>query len=120
VDGLASFAFVGYSRGQLTLKLAGDFGAHPPKSSVRCAPSRRQWIWQDAWKRWSGRKTRSTSVISSESQEADAAEDSRSGQVLAQALAGIRTIRQFDEAYTAPFHEFSGASDYYHRVVPCA
>ena len=32
VDGLTSFAFVGYSLGgNLTLKLAGDFGANPPK-----------------------------------------------------------------------------------------
>ena len=32
VDGLRSFAVVGYSLGgNLALKLAGDFGAHPPK-----------------------------------------------------------------------------------------
>src|SRR3954468_13034387 len=32
VDGLSSFAVVGYSLGgNLTLKLAGDFGAHPPR-----------------------------------------------------------------------------------------
>ncbi len=31
-------------------------------------------------------------------------------------LGSIRTIRQFDEAYTAPFHGYAGASDYYHRA----
>jgi predicted alpha/beta-fold hydrolase len=28
----------------------------------------------------------------------------------------IRTIRQFDETYTAPHHGFSSAADYYHRA----
>jgi uncharacterized protein len=28
----------------------------------------------------------------------------------------IRTIREFDEVYTAPYHGFDGASDYYHRA----
>jgi predicted alpha/beta-fold hydrolase len=31
-------------------------------------------------------------------------------------LTGVRTIREFDEAYTAPFHGFAGASDYYRRA----
>jgi hypothetical protein len=32
------------------------------------------------------------------------------------ALDRIRTIREFDEVYTAPYHGFNGASDYYHRA----
>ncbi len=31
-------------------------------------------------------------------------------------LAGIRTIRAFDETYTAPAHGFRGAADYYYRA----
>jgi predicted alpha/beta-fold hydrolase len=31
-------------------------------------------------------------------------------------LRRIRSVREFDEAYTAPFHGFLGASDYYHRA----
>ena len=31
-------------------------------------------------------------------------------------LAAIRTVRQFDDAYTAPHFGFRGASDYYHRA----
>jgi predicted alpha/beta-fold hydrolase len=31
-------------------------------------------------------------------------------------LDAIRSIRQFDETYTAPHHGFAGASDYYHRA----
>jgi hypothetical protein len=31
-------------------------------------------------------------------------------------LAAIRTVRQFDAAYTAPYFGFAGADDYYHRA----
>ena len=31
-------------------------------------------------------------------------------------LKRIWTVRQFDEAYTAPHHGFRDASDYYHRA----
>jgi uncharacterized protein len=31
-------------------------------------------------------------------------------------LRGMRTVRGFDDAYTAPHHGFAGASDYYHRA----
>ena len=32
------------------------------------------------------------------------------------ALPGIRSIRDFDDAYTAPHHGFRDAADYYHRA----
>ncbi len=32
-------------------------------------------------------------------------------------LAAIRTVRQFDAAYTAPFFGFTSAEDYYHRAA---
>ena len=32
------------------------------------------------------------------------------------ALPQIRGIREFDDAYTAPFHGFKDADDYYHRA----
>jgi predicted alpha/beta-fold hydrolase len=32
-------------------------------------------------------------------------------------LARIRTVRQFDAAYTAPFFDFQSAEDYYHRAA---
>src|SRR5690606_13058449 len=31
-------------------------------------------------------------------------------------LSRVRTVRQFDELYTAPHFGFAGASDYYHRA----
>ena len=36
--------------------------------------------------------------------------------VHARAVAAIWTVRQFDEAYTAPHHGFRDAADYYHRA----
>ena len=32
-------------------------------------------------------------------------------------LAAIRTVRQFDAAYTAPYFGFASAEDYYHRAA---
>ena len=32
-------------------------------------------------------------------------------------LRRIRTVREFDEAYTAPHHGFNGAADYYQRAA---
>ena len=32
------------------------------------------------------------------------------------ALAGVRSVRDFDDAYTAPHNGFAGAADYYHRA----
>jgi predicted alpha/beta-fold hydrolase len=31
-------------------------------------------------------------------------------------LAGVKTVREFDERFTAPHHGFRDASDYYHRA----
>ena len=31
-------------------------------------------------------------------------------------LAGVRTVRRFDDVYTAPHNGFAGAADYYHRA----
>jgi predicted alpha/beta-fold hydrolase len=31
-------------------------------------------------------------------------------------MRGLRTVRGFDDAYTAPHHGFAGAADYYHRA----
>src|SRR5262249_24624989 len=33
-----------------------------------------------------------------------------------QRLGGVRTVREFDETYTAPYFGFRNASDYYHRA----
>jgi hypothetical protein len=119
VDGLTSFAVVGYSLGgNLTLKLAGDFGANPPKELCAvCAVSPTMDLAEcvDALERPSNRIYQRHFVRNLKKRmrrKIRAFPEKFSGR----ALPGIRTIREFDDAYTAPFHGFDGASDYYHRA----
>ncbi len=119
VDGLSAFAIAGYSLGgNLTLKLAGDFGVNPPKElRAVCAVSptmdlavcvaaleeRQNAIYQRHFVRnlklRMRRKARAWP-----------------GRFSLDALGRVRTIREFDDAYTAPFHGFENAADYYHRA----
>lgn len=119
VDGLPCFAAVGYSLGgNLALKLAGDFGANPPKELravcavsatmdlAACVEALEQppnQIYQRHFVRNLKKRMRRKARAFP-------------GRFSLKALPGISTIREFDEAYTAPHHGFSGASDYYHRV----
>ena len=117
VDGLRSFAVAGYSLGgNLALKLAGDFGAHPASGLCAvCAVSPTmdlavcvdaleqrenaiyQWHFVRNLKRRMRRKVRALP-----------------GRWPLEALGRIRTIREFDAEYTAPHHGFLNAADYYH------
>ena len=119
VDGLGVFAIAGYSLGgNLALKLAGDFGANPPKAlRAVCAVSPTmdlavcvdaleerqnavyQWHFVRNLKRRMRRKNRAFP-----------------GKFSLDPLPRIRSIRAFDEAYTAPHHGFRDAADYYHRA----
>lgn len=119
VDGLPCFAVVGYSLGgNLALKLAGDFGANPPRElGAVCAVSPTmdlavcvealeekqnrlyQWHFVRNLKRRMRRKAQAWP-----------------GRFSLEALPGVRTIREFDDAYTAPFHGFRDAADYYYRA----
>ena len=119
VDGLRAFGIAGYSLGgNLALKLAGDYGDDVPKElRAVCAVSPTmdlavcvdaleqrenaiyQWHFVRNLKRRMRRKSRAFP-----------------GKWSLDALPEIRTIRAFDEAYTAPHHGFRDASDYYHRA----
>jgi predicted alpha/beta-fold hydrolase len=119
VDGLRAFAIAGYSLGgNLALKIAGDFGADPPKElRAVCAVSPTmdlavcvdaleekqnriyQWHFVKNLKRRMKRKARAWP-----------------GRFSLGALSRIRSIREFDDAYTAPFHGFVDAADYYQRA----
>ena len=119
VDGLTAIAVSGYSLGgNLALKLAGEYGAHPPTGFVAVAAvspiieigectralERRenalyQWNFVKDLKRRMRRK-----------------EQYRPGRFDLSALDSISTVRGFDEAYTAPHFGFRNAEDYYYRA----
>lgn len=119
VDRVQRVIVVGYSLGgNLALKLAGDYGdAAPPQlrgvaavspvieleACVRALERRQNVIYQ--WNFVRGLKARMR-------------RKSRwhPGRYALEPLDAVRTVRQFDEAYTAPHFGFAGASDYYHRA----
>jgi predicted alpha/beta-fold hydrolase len=118
-DSIRAIAVAGYSLGgNLTLKLAGDLGeSAPPELKAVCAVSptmdlavcvnaleRRsnlayQWNFV---RRLKARMRRKAEVVP--------------GVFTLEPLRRIWTVRQFDEAYTAPHHGFRDAADYYHRA----
>ena len=119
VDGLPSIAVAGYSLGgNLALKLAGEYGRHAPAALVAIAavspiieisectralerPSNAlyQWNFVRDLKRRMWRKD----VLDP-------------GAFDVSKLSAIKTVRQFDETYTAPYFGFRSAEDYYHRA----
>ena len=119
VDRISSIAIAGYSLGgNLALKLAGELGdAAPDALKAVCAVSptidlaccvealerRSNFVYEWNFVRnLKGRMRR----------KAHAAP----GVFSLDALRSVWTVRQFDEAYTAPHHGFRDASDYYHRA----
>ena len=119
VDGLSALAVAGYSLGgNLALKLAGEYGDRAPQAVravaavspiieigecvtalERPANVLYQWNFVRDLKRRMRRKDRF-----------------RPGLFDLNKLRGIRTVREFDEAYTAPYFGFKDADDYYHRA----
>ena len=119
VDGLKAFAIAGYSLGgNLTLKLAGDYGRNPPKElcavaavsptmdlavCVDALEEEQNAIYQWHFVRNLKRRMRRKAAA-------------WPGKWSLDALARVRSIRQFDDAYTAPFHGFRDSADYYDRA----
>jgi predicted alpha/beta-fold hydrolase len=119
VDGLPSIVVAGYSLGgNLALKLAGEYADRPPpqvravaavspileiSQCVRALERRENFLYE--WNFVRGLKRRMK----------------RKGRLQPGAfdltrLGSIRTVREFDEAYTAPYFGFADAEDYYHRA----
>jgi predicted alpha/beta-fold hydrolase len=119
VDGVQSIAVAGYSLGgNLALKLAGDFGAAPPKQlgavcavsptmdlaeCVEALEAPENQIYQRHFVRNLKKRMRRKARAFP-------------GKFSLDPLGAVKTIREFDDAYTAPFHGFRDASDYYHRA----
>jgi len=119
VDRLDTIAVAGYSLGgNLALKLAGEYGEKTPPSLCAVAAvspiieisecvhalerpgnALYQWNFVKDLKRRMRRKERSWP-----------------GLFDLEKLGAIRTVREFDEAYTAPYFGFRDAEDSYHRA----
>ena len=119
VDGLPSIAVAGYSLGgNLALKLAGEYGDQAPpqllgvvavspiieigecvKALERPSNVLYQWNFVKDLKRRMRRK-----------------DHFWPGRFDLSKLARVKTVREFDEEYTAPYFGFNGADDYYHRA----
>lgn len=118
-DGIERLVVAGYSLGgNLALKLAGDYGgAPPPQLRAVCAVSpvielarcvealerRSNFLYQFNFVRGLRARMRRKNLT-------------HPGRFAMDRLAGVWTVRQFDEAYTAPFFGFADANDYYHRA----
>ncbi len=118
-DGLPSIAVIGYSLGgNVALRLAGQYGDHaPPALHAVCAVSPPIDLAQaaDAIERLPNRVYQWNFVkdLKARMRRKAALFPNRYS---VEPLARIRTIRGFDEVYTAPHFGFRSASDYYYRA----
>ena len=119
VDGIDRFVVSGYSLGgNLALKLAGDYGDNAPPylravcavspilevgTCVRALERRQNFIYQWNFVRGLKRRMRRKG-------------ETHPGRFPIERLRDVRTVRQFDEYFTAPHFGFAGADDYYHKV----
>jgi predicted alpha/beta-fold hydrolase len=119
IDGLPSIAVAGYSLGgNVALKLAAEYGSHAPptlraiaavspiieiEECVRALERPGNALYQWNFVRDLKRRIRRKERI-------------RRGLFDLSRLASVRTVRDFDEMYTAPYFGFRSASDYYYRA----
>lgn len=118
-DGIGSVAVAGYSLGgNLTLKLAGELGATGvPQLRAVCAVSptidlegcvralERGSNFAYQWNFMRGLRARLRRKAAMFPDLYDV-----------RGLSRVRTVREFDDTYTAPHFGFDGASDYYYRA----
>lgn len=118
-DGLRSIALAGYSLGgNLALKLAGEYGSEPPAAlkaaiavspimeispCVRALERRANIVYEWNFVRDLKRRMRRKEQVSP-------------GHFDLSRLDAVRTVREFDEVFTAPHFGFKDAEDYYHRA----
>src|SRR6266496_2079748 len=117
-DGLKRIFPIGFSLGgNLVLKLAGEYGANPPKEVVAvCAVSPSvdlkastdlilngsNWIYQQDFVRRLKKRIKAKHKLFPQLYDL-------------RRLSLVRTIRDFDEQFTAAAHGFANADDYYYR-----
>ena len=117
-DQISRMLLVGFSLGgNLVLKLAGEYGDHPPQEILAaCAVSpsvdlsisadlimkRSNWIYHQDFVRRLKKRIRTNHKLYPELYDISG-------------LSGARTIKEFDNRFTARAHGFADADDYYTR-----
>jgi len=117
-DRIRTLAVAGYSLGgNLALKLAGEVGDSCPQLAAVCAvsPTMDLAVCVEALERRSNIAYEFNFVRRLKARMRRKAALFPGDFTLAP-LGRIWTVRQFDEAYTAPHHGFRDAADYYHRA----
>jgi uncharacterized protein len=118
-DGVTSIAVAGYSLGgNLALKLAGEYGEAPPpavKAFVAVSPTLDLAVCIDALERPSNWAYQQNFLLDLRSRMRLKA-TLYPNRYSTAPLAGIRSVRQFDDAYTAPMSGYRDAADYYRRA----
>jgi predicted alpha/beta-fold hydrolase len=119
VDRVPAIAVAGYSLGgNLALKLAGEYGDEAPPqlcAVIAVSPTMDLARCVDALERPSNRLYQWNFVRNLKRRMRRKARLFR-GTFPIERLSAVRTVRQFDEAFTAPHHGFRDAADYYHRA----
>jgi predicted alpha/beta-fold hydrolase len=117
-DQISRMLLVGFSLGgNMVLKLAGEYGENPPpqilgvcaispsvdlSASAEMILKRSNWIYQQDFVRHLKRRIRTKKKLYPELYDIGG-------------LRSVRTLRHFDDRFTAPSHGFAGATDYYYR-----
>jgi uncharacterized protein len=118
-DRIGAIAIAGYSLGgNLTLKLAGELGETPPpelKAVCAVSPTMDLGRCVDALERRANIAYQFNFVRNLKARMRRKA--AAHPQLFSlDSLRRVWTVRQFDEAYTAPHHGFRDAADYYYRA----
>jgi uncharacterized protein len=119
VDGITAIGVAGYSLGgNLALKLAGEYGTHAPAAlravaavspiieislCTKALEQPENWLYEWNFVRDLKRRMKRK-------------EQCHPGGFDLTKLAAVRTVREFDDTYTAPYFGFRSAEDYYHRA----
>lgn len=118
-DGLQAIAVAGYSLGgNLALKLAGEMGDQPPaalKAICAVSPTMDLARCVDALDRRSNAVYQWNFVRNLKARMRRKAAAFPAAFPL-EPLKRIRTVRRFDDVYTAPHHGFRDSADYYYRA----
>jgi hypothetical protein len=118
-DRLPSIAVAGYSLGgNLALKLAGEYGATPPaavRAFAAVSPTLDLTSCIDALERPSNWLYQQNFLVSLR-QRIHRKARLYPARYSTAPLAHVRSVRQFDDAYTAPMSGYRDAADYYYRA----